>query len=262
MATAVKLNLIKLITDADDSIISELRDDISDLTTLNDSLKLSVKKRLDTVSDSSESSSESSEESVTEEGAVPTGSWEILTVNNNYEINDAYPYRIRKKNHTRLIKEFKRNRHGYRAVSLEDVLFYKHVVIAKQWISNSGDTGQHKVVDHINRKKSDNHISNLRWVTSSENNLNKSGSRGRKYEYVSTLPEGSVEVNHCNNWNFMNLYYHDGEFFSKVGVAYRKLVQLDNENSKHFHMKDSEGKSRAVAGNIFNRKFSCGVIGK
>jgi hypothetical protein len=119
MAAETKLNFIKLIANTDDTIIEELKDDITDLSVLIDSLKSSVNKQLDAVTDSSESS-ETSDESPSEEETP--GSWEELKVNSNYEINDAYPYRIRKKNQPRLIKECKRN--GYKSVNIGNKLFF------------------------------------------------------------------------------------------------------------------------------------------
>jgi hypothetical protein len=124
----------------------------------------------------------------------------------------------------RLTKEFRRDKRGYVAVSLEhNKNFYKYDIIALQWIPNPNG---YKEVDHINRTPSDNHLSNIRWVSRSENSMNRSGHRGHKYEYVSALPEGSIEVKQCNKMNFAGSFYHDGTFFFKVGEALRKIGSI------------------------------------
>jgi hypothetical protein len=248
MALEVKLNLIKLILETDDEIIEDARDDI---TKVIEALGVKQTKEVSSSELSSETSSETHEE-------IPTGSWEDLVVNSNYEINTDYPYRIRKKDNQRLIKEF--NHHeGYVGINIGDKLLYKHKIVAKQWLPNPNGL---KEIDHRNRNTSDNHLSNLRWVSSSENCLNRGGCKGHKYEYVSTLPEGAIEVRQCNGLQFSGFYHHDGTFFSKVGDAYRKLIQLGTKNCKHVYVKDINGKHRALALNIFNREFACGAINK
>jgi hypothetical protein len=56
--------------------------------------------------------------------------------------------------------------------------YFIHILLAKTFIPNPDNK---PIVDHINRIKTDFSLSNLRWVTYSENNLNRS-SNGRKIE--------------------------------------------------------------------------------
>ena len=48
-------------------------------------------------------------------------------------------------------------------------------------------------MDHIDGVKTNNHISNLRWVSSSTNMKNLNG-HGDLFEFVDKLPEDAVEV--------------------------------------------------------------------
>ena len=64
--------------------------------------------------------------------------------------------------------------HGYKIISLwkknKGVTILLHRLIAKYFIPNPNN---YDYVDHINRDRQDNRIENLRWVTASENNVNR-----------------------------------------------------------------------------------------
>lgn len=51
-----------------------------------------------------------------------------------------------------------------------------HRLVAEYFIPNPNNYDE---VDHIDRNKQNNHISNLRWVTSSMNNLNKNDKKAK-----------------------------------------------------------------------------------
>jgi hypothetical protein len=58
---------------------------------------------------------------------------------------------------------------SYVKVKLNDKLISVHRLVAKAFIDNPENKSE---VDHINTIKDDNRISNLRWVTSTENSNN------------------------------------------------------------------------------------------
>ena len=97
-------------------------------------------------------------------------SWhDLIDFEDTYEICDEYPYTIRKKSTGKELKETLNNR-GYYCVNLNRKTFYKHRLVAKQFIPNQNN---YNCVDHINRDKTDNHIQNLRWCTNSDNSQNR-----------------------------------------------------------------------------------------
>jgi hypothetical protein len=175
------------------------------------------------------------------------GTWESLKVDCNYEINQVYPYFLRKKSKRhRHIRESV-NSQGYVVLTVGNKFVRKHNIITSQWKPN---TNHMQTIDHINRDPSDNHLDNLQWVSFSDNSRNKRSGRHVTYEYVKELPEGYIEVRRCNGWEFSNLFYKDEVFYTKVNKQYRKLLVL-GDTSRHIHAKDIDGNFRAISLNIF-----------
>ena len=85
-----------------------------------------------------------------------------------YEILNQYPFTIRKKSDKRIINEYVNNV-GYISVCLNRIPYLKHRLIAIQFIPNPNNLPQ---VDHINHDRTDYHLSNLRWVSLSQNHYN------------------------------------------------------------------------------------------
>jgi len=79
--------------------------------------------------------------------------------------------------------------------------FRLHRLLAEHFIYNPHDKPE---VDHINRIRDDNRIENLRWVTSSENNINK--------DKISTNKSG-----------------HKYIFFNKTRNNYRVVIVINRQ---------------------------------
>lgn len=145
----------------------------------------------------------------------------------NYEIQTTYPYNIRNKSNQRIIAEGEYRQNGYICVNLNKKLYYKHILIAKQFLSNPDNLPQ---VDHKNRDKTDYHIDNLRFVSNSDNGKNKRHSTSNEnivYEYVDEIPNEAIVVDFYdskfNHYEFENYYFYDNVFYFFNGVQYRKL---------------------------------------
>lgn len=89
-----------------------------------------------------------------------------------YEISDEG--QIRNKNTNRILKPQMNKKTKYHIISLYknkvNKCFNIHTLVMRAF---HGDPPEKHQVDHINRIKTDNRLENLRYVTSSENNLNK-----------------------------------------------------------------------------------------
>ena len=102
---------------------------------------------------------------------------------NNYAVTDnGEVYNIKKKQ----ILKGNVNNFGYHRVNLcnkEGNKFLKtHRLVAKAFIQN--DNNNKKFVDHINKKRHDNRLDNLRWTTKSENCRNKTKKANATSQYT------------------------------------------------------------------------------
>ncbi|KAK8840013.1 hypothetical protein M9Y10_031298 [Tritrichomonas musculus] len=156
--------------------------------------------------------------------------WETLKVDNDYEINTDYPYQIRRKDNGYIISEWEHQKSNYIQIKLNGQYYYKHVVIALQWIEN--DDPENKVeVEHRNRIRTDYHIENLCWKTRSKNALNRTGWGQYKYEYVDELPIDVVPIILYKGWEFEGYFMdQDGEVWFDNGEQFRKIrISKDNK---------------------------------
>ena len=133
------------------------------------------------------------------------GKWEKLKVDKDFEINTKYPYQIRKRSNRRIVSECI-NGCGYVNVGLNRKIVQKHRAIAFQWIKND-DPENKAQIDHIDRNKLNNHMSNLRWVTPSENSQNRSNPICQQHEYLNELPPDAELISEYNNHDFDRYYY-------------------------------------------------------
>ena len=117
-----------------------------------------------------------------------------------YQMYTEYPHVIRKKtNVSTLLSEVFDKSTGYFVVFLCKKKYYKHRLIAEQFIENTENC---KYVDHINHNRLDNRICNLRWCTAQQNLNNLSCQ-----EFVDKLPKDARIVEEYNDRKFNFLYF-------------------------------------------------------
>ena len=166
-------------------------------------------------------------------------SWEILKVNDAYEICKEYPHQIRKRATGRIIKECE-DRDGYLRCALNRKLYLKHRLIAIQWIENPDNL---PCVDHINHCRTDNHINNLRWASVADNSNNLV-----KQTLVDNIPEDAIVVDKYNGYTFKDLYFHDDVFYKYNGINYTIRPKYRTP-SGYYHIAsyDIAGKQRKIS---------------
>ena len=184
--------------------------------------------------------------------------YEALRINNDYEICTEYPHSIRKRSNGKIVGEYIEN-NGYLRLNLSEIVnerrvshkYLKHKLIALQFIENPEDF---ELVDHINRNRLDNRISNLRWISASDNSRNKTSHRGVEYQYFDQISEEAVIVNDYGVNRFEDYYYvpEEDNFYYYNGHQYRRL-HINEERNGSLYVCLLNTNSRRV--NVYLSKF-------
>ncbi|KAK8839750.1 hypothetical protein M9Y10_031455 [Tritrichomonas musculus] len=178
--------------------------------------------------------------------------WFDLKTDDDYEIKNIYPYDIRKKSDKKAATECADKQSGYIRVSLNGKPYQKHRIIAQHFIPNPEHLPK---VDHINHIKTDYHTKNLRWASTSDNNRNKSSSKGVVYEYIDTIPDDAIKVDTYGTHTFDNYYFYDNIFYFYTGINYRKLHINENKwGNKRVSLISEEGKNVSVYYSKFKKE--------
>ena len=171
----------------------------------------------------------------------------------DYEILNQYLFTIRRKDNHHEVKESVES-NGYIRVNLNRKKYYKHRLIALQFLPNPDNLEQ---VDHKSRDRTDYHLNNLRFVSASTNQRNKSSNQNVTYEFVKEIPADSTVVNDYGNHQFEDYYFHDDVFYFFNGIEYRKLHVNEKKNgAKYVNMMNTDNKRVRVYYSKFKRLYN------
>ena len=170
--------------------------------------------------------------------------FEVLKLDNRYEISKAEPWCVRKIENNKCLKQSMN--HGYLIVGLGNKTHSIHRIVAHQWIKN--DDPENKIfVDHIDRNRLNNSIENLRWVTPKENSLNRTKTIYQKYEYIDELPPDSELIEKYCGHKFDRYYYNiwDEKIYMETKTGRIKIVKpFINGKSAYIAFFDVNDKKR------------------
>ncbi|KAI5528533.1 His-Me finger endonucleases family [Trichomonas vaginalis G3] len=180
--------------------------------------------------------------------------WETCLLDEKYEIHCCESFEVRNKKTKRVLSEWEQN-NGYARMRIGGKRYLKHVVIATHFIPNPNNL---PFVDHINRIRNDNRLENLRWVTRSENNKNKSKFRDIVFEFVDELEDEAIEITDYGKHTLEFYYYSEEQdsFYFYTGVNYRKLqVCFTKEDYAFVNARDTDGKCVKILLNKFKKLY-------
>ena len=107
--------------------------------------------------------------------------WRTISEFPNYQVSNIG--RVMNIKTSRILKTYI-NGFGYEIVTLSNNLSVSskvcHRLVASEFIDNPNNK---PLVDHIDRNKLNNNIDNLRWVTHSENQMNKTKANNKTSKY-------------------------------------------------------------------------------
>jgi hypothetical protein len=111
------------------------------------------------------------------------------------------------------------NSRGYRHIRIDNKFYQAHRLI---WIYFNGSLEPEATIDHIDRNRSNNSISNLRIVSKSENNLNSA--RSDHYN-VGVRKDGSKFV---ATFRFNSLRHYIGRFTTETEAIEARKKFIEN----------------------------------
>jgi PhoPQ-activated pathogenicity-related protein len=180
------------------------------------------------------------------------GHWETIREHEDYEIYSDFPNQIRKKSNRKIVNETLHSQ-GYVQCYLNAKLYLKHRLIAIQFIPNPDQLVQ---VDHINHERSDNRISNLRWISPSNNCRNISSQNGIKYTFVDDISPDAIHVTEYGDHEFTDLYYHENVFYYWNGIQYRKLhITERRSGALEVHIRNTNHRCTSISYSKFKREY-------
>ena len=142
-------------------------------------------------------------------------------------------------------------------VKLNGVNYLLHRIIAQHFIPNPDNLPQ---VDHIDRNPFNNSIENLRWVSSSDNNRNRTMRPYGNRVYLNTAPNDVTEITSFNDVEYpANKYYFCFENDSVVlrinDHKWMLLGQTPHFGYLRINMKDINGRNHQICMHKLIRHF-------
>ncbi|KAA6366298.1 MAG: hypothetical protein EZS28_038176 [Streblomastix strix] len=155
-----------------------------------------------------------------------------LKANSEFEISTSEPWIIRRKEDG-FIPKFSKNNSGYLFGGIGGQMYLLHRLVGEQFVKND-DLINKTQIDHKNGVKDDNSIENLRWVSHSENQKNKTKHNDDIiYEYVDETPDDTITIDDYGTHRFEFYSYSEetGKFYYYNGLRYRLLHVNETKRS-------------------------------
>lgn len=184
--------------------------------------------------------------------------YEIEIEPHHREIETEPPHRIRRIRDGSMITISQCKSTGYYQLSLNGKTYPYHRILATHFIPNPNNLPE---VDHINKDKTDNRISNLRWVNRSDNLRNRSQYKKQKTESLNHAPEDIIRITEFNGFEFQPCKYYfcfkNNRVIQRVNTSkWRWLAQTPNQGTLRVIMRDVNGQNHQVNMTKLINRFS------
>ena len=183
-------------------------------------------------------------------------SWITCKVDSDYEIFTEYPYDIRRKSNQCVVSDYiDNNSNEYPYVALNRLKYYKHRIVASQFLPNDEPLTK-QGIEHINNNKTDYHLSNLRWIKRKEKMIRKAHvSFKRGCIGYDETPDDIILVETYGKHNFQNYYYsaEKNSFYLDNSINLRILRTCYDGNRAYVNARDKENRNVIIYFEKFNR---------
>jgi hypothetical protein len=130
-----------------------------------------------------------------------------------------------------------------------------HRLVAQTFI---GEIPPDMEVDHIDRNRTNNAISNLRIITKTQNIRNSSRRNGHEHEFVAELSQDAIMVEEYGEHRFNDIYYDQGEFYRFNIDEYMRLTQIRARTCPSYYVnaRNTNGKNVQIYVDKYRRMIN------
>jgi hypothetical protein len=162
----------------------------------------------------------------------------------NYSVSNLG--RVRNDRTQRILRP-KIDRWGYYQVCLQNGGKQSTKRIHKLEMTAFVGDSEGRQVNHKDRNSLNNHLSNLEYCSSSENQQNRSSYNGKVVEYVETLSPDAIPYPEHNGFALKSGYWRDGdEYYREVSNGYRKITKTPHRRKFHISLTFEDGRGCSI----------------
>ncbi|CAL6011150.1 Conserved_hypothetical protein [Hexamita inflata] len=160
-------------------------------------------------------------------------------------------------NSGKIIKPFTSN-NGYLRIQLSEngnpKKYFIHNLVAQAFLGNKPENYQ---TDHIDRNKLNNHYTNLRYISQSDNCKNRNSYNNIEAVYLDKISENCFELTEYNNHKLENIYMcpYTYQLYQFNGIQYRELRLLENKGRVYYYVQQGINKSVKISLSVLKNEF-------
>ncbi|CAL6086945.1 Conserved_hypothetical protein [Hexamita inflata] len=134
---------------------------------------------------------------------------------------------------------------GYYRIHIDGVSIHIHRLVAEAFL---GECPEDCEVDHIDRCRVNNQVSNLRYITHSHNCMNRSSYKGHSAQYFTKLSDKCIPFKTYGRNSFENFFIDTEtcDMYKWMNDKYLKIVRAWVNNGPSYVLKTTLGKTTTI----------------